>query len=778
MSSPSLSAQNSNTSASVHQLITDIKTRCNQAIGPNSQEDPALIKLRALLSQRIKTVIGAVAELSKDDTRSLVNFLDQVLKNWITDSQERARTLVLLSKIVAITRVLPQRLIHEHVKYDPVPKAFGGSGSVHQGIDKEICVKVMQQVDPKAFAPWVRELILWAHSSHPNLLPFTGMFFKDDGGILQICLVSPFMKSGNLSDYAPLLHQESRLPLLLDVTNGLLYLHDLGIVHSDLKGQNILITAKGRAVITDFGSSRITTNTTVTAAVSSYTVCFAAPEVAVGGERATTMSDVWSFGCLIYEVLSRKTPYYQYTRSQIIPALIRKEPPSRPGHMKVLNQTFNSLGSDDSSSDDEEQDWDLIDDKAWNIILGCCAPEPSDRLQVTAIREKIRAMMYFDPFGSLSDVLQGKNSLENLFNLQGRPTRTMVDYLYSLLLKPLPGVKLRNFQSLPLLYLLCQASGLFPRQETLNRTFKIVGTSRGSHVYRAESEGKIICLKVVSLRNKSIMSPQENLMREAILLRQLHHPNILPFYGICKFRMGAIPKIAFVYPWLRDTYSRDQVSVLVPLIYDVALGLEYLHDLGLIHGDLRRANILVNDSGKAYITGFKHAFFQPEKEATLFTDIPPDVRDGYNRWAAPELFKDGAEPTMASDIWAFGCVCYEFLSERLPFYELSGKELETSLRMGQRPKPIPVAGIYSGPGGKLWSHMDHCWAKEPGKRPTARQLVFNFRSAGLPVPERSEEQKTAEREEERFWDGVRQENEDPVDMESVERILADLRASA
>ncbi|KAF5353558.1 hypothetical protein D9756_008092 [Leucocoprinus leucothites] len=391
--SPNQNITTPTVSVLVRRLLLGINGRAqgDQSRSTSFHNDQQLVDLRVLLARHVKTVTEAVAELGEDNTRTLVNFLDRVLKDHLTDSKERVRTLALLAKIVAATRVFPDRLVIERVAYHPRPKAVGGSGTVHQGIDPSVCVKVMVQVDPTAFAPWVWELILWAHSSHPNLLQMRGLFFEDFNGSSHICLVSPFMENGSLHDYAHRLPQRSRLPLLFDVINGLFYLHGLGIVHSDLKGQNVLITAEGRAVITDFGSSRVNTTTTATTTASSYTLCFAAPELVVGGERATKMCDVWSFGCLCYETLSRKPPYHQYKRNQLIAVFLRKEPPQRPGATKGPKQ--GSYDEEQSSDDDEEQNFDLIDDQAWDLITKCCVPEPRDRLEVPAIQELIASMI-------------------------------------------------------------------------------------------------------------------------------------------------------------------------------------------------------------------------------------------------------------------------------------------------------------------------------------------------------------------------------------------------
>ncbi|KAF5361838.1 hypothetical protein D9756_002614 [Leucocoprinus leucothites] len=345
--------------------------------------------LLKLVESRIKDVAEAAVELKYNDVQTLVDFLDLALKDHLTISDERNRVLALLSKITSSTRIFPQRYEVKGINYRSIPIAEGGFGTVHEGLDLNMCVKVMSRVEPKAFTEWIKELILWANSSHPNVLPFYGVFLEGVGDSQRICLVSPFMKNGNLHDYAPRLPPKSRLPLILDVINGLYYLHGLGIVHSDLKGQNVLISDEGRGFITDFGASHIVTATAAATTSSVFsTLRFAAPELMQDGAQPSKECDVWSFGCLCYQVLSRKVPYYQYTRDfQVAAALSRKELPKRPSH--------DETGEDDWDEDDDE-DWDPIDDPAWNLISKCCAPLPEDRLQIPAIKELVADMKVWD----------------------------------------------------------------------------------------------------------------------------------------------------------------------------------------------------------------------------------------------------------------------------------------------------------------------------------------------------------------------------------------------
>ncbi|KAJ3576477.1 hypothetical protein NP233_g402 [Leucocoprinus birnbaumii] len=353
--------------------------------------------LSKLIQSRTKAVAAAAANLTHDDTQTFADFLDLTLKDHLSISDERNRVLALLSRITSSTRIFPTRYEIKGIKYNPTPIAEGGFGTVHEGIDHKMCVKVMTRVDLKALTEWIKELILWAHSSHPNVLPFYGVFLESVGGLQRICLVSPFMKNGTLHDYAPRLPQKSRLPLISDVINGLQYIHILGIVHSDLKGQNVLISDEGRGFITDFGASHIIT-TTATATTSSVhsTLRFAAPELMQDGAQPSKECDVWSnrTNNSYAKVFSRRPPYYQYARDfQVAAALSRKELPKR---LCASDRDDTDEAGDDNWDDDDDDDWDTIDDQGWNLITKCCAPEPEDRAKISTIQELIADMKVWD----------------------------------------------------------------------------------------------------------------------------------------------------------------------------------------------------------------------------------------------------------------------------------------------------------------------------------------------------------------------------------------------
>ncbi|KAF5355815.1 hypothetical protein D9756_003687 [Leucocoprinus leucothites] len=82
---------------------------------------------------------------------------------------------------------------------------------------------------------FVKEAMLWGQLHHPNIAPFYGIYHLDESRG-RICLVSPWMERGSLIDYLNANPLVTRMPFVLDIAQGLDYLHNENIVHGDLKG--------------------------------------------------------------------------------------------------------------------------------------------------------------------------------------------------------------------------------------------------------------------------------------------------------------------------------------------------------------------------------------------------------------------------------------------------------------------------------------------------------------------------------------------------------------
>ncbi|OAX36127.1 kinase-like protein [Rhizopogon vinicolor AM-OR11-026] len=166
--------------------------------------------------------------------------------------------------------------------------------------------------------------------------------------------------------------------------------------------------------------------------------------------------------------------------------------------------------------------------------------------------------------------------------------------------------------------------------------------------------------------------------RELKVWGRLKHDCILPLWGVAN-NFGPFP--AMVCPWVKngaltgflerkqDTLSsQDKFS----LLNDIALGLQYLHDKSIVHGDLTGSNVLVHGNGRACLADFGLSTILTECNGTSY--LTSTIK-GNIRWTAPELFEvqedSGEDGTMVSlsteyDIYSFGSIalqCWDSSSE-------------------------------------------------------------------------------------------------------------------
>ncbi|KAF9444021.1 kinase-like protein [Macrolepiota fuliginosa MF-IS2] len=290
------------------------------------------------------------------------------------------RVLFLLCRLARSASVFPRCYEIKGVQRGTIVQDAGTFADVYKGQFKNetVCfkmVRITQNNPPQPLAEHAEELVLWAHLSHLNVLPFYGVYV--DPVVRRPCLVSPWMENGNLCNYLKNCPQDLGMLLVSDIINGLCYLHELRIVHGDLKGQNILVSGDKRALIADFGTSR-TTSASINASSHKGTLRWSAPELCTGEEYIlpTLASDIWSFGCACYEVLARKEPFDQYPRKERVIAVLLKgfEIPRRP------------------PSDDPNH----IDDSVWNLMVRCWNYAPKKRPTCKDLQSFFEAMKLSD----------------------------------------------------------------------------------------------------------------------------------------------------------------------------------------------------------------------------------------------------------------------------------------------------------------------------------------------------------------------------------------------
>jgi serine/threonine protein kinase len=160
------------------------------------------------------------------------------------------------------------------------------------------------------------EIDLLKNLDHPNIVKYHG--FVKSAETLNIIL--EYCENGSLHSISKNFGRfpENLVGLYMSqVLHGLLYLHEQGVIHRDIKGANILTTKEGLVKLADFGVASRTTGLSESSVVG--TPYWMAPEV-IELSGATTASDIWSLGCTVIELLEGKPPYYNL---QPMPALFR-----------------------------------------------------------------------------------------------------------------------------------------------------------------------------------------------------------------------------------------------------------------------------------------------------------------------------------------------------------------------------------------------------------------------------------------------------------------------
>lgn len=212
-------------------------------------------------------------------------------------------------------------------------------------------------------------------------------------------------------------------------------------------------------------------------------------------------------------------------------------------------------------------------------------------------------------------------------------------------------------------------------------------------VYEAESleDGRRVALKMMS--HRLVLDPNacRRFEEEAELVESLSHPAVTNCYG----RFAAFGTQFMVMEFCEGPTLHEVVERVAPLpsplvaslVRALADGLEFVHGHGLVHADIKPANVLLAKDGNLKITdfGIATAFHGQSRDAER-----PVV--GTPQYMAPELFRFAA-PHPSADIYALGCLAYELLVGRLPFQGTDLASLIAEKTLYRLPAALPVGRI-------------------------------------------------------------------------------------
>jgi class 3 adenylate cyclase/tRNA A-37 threonylcarbamoyl transferase component Bud32 len=197
-------------------------------------------------------------------------------------------------------------------------RTIGGGGMAQvylahdEVLDRDVALKVLRQQyadDERLVERFRREAKNAASLSHPNIVAVHDRGETEDGAYY---IVMEYMAGGTLKDR---IQKEGPLPpavattLALQIARALEAAHRRGIIHRDVKPQNVLLTEDGEAKVADFGIARAASSSTMTKTGSVLgTAHYLSPEQALG-QPASPQSDLYSLGVVLYEMLTGELPY-------------------------------------------------------------------------------------------------------------------------------------------------------------------------------------------------------------------------------------------------------------------------------------------------------------------------------------------------------------------------------------------------------------------------------------------------------------------------------------
>ena len=305
-----------------------------------------------------------------------------------------------------------------------------GMSRVFAAVDTTFGRQVVVKILPPELAVEVsverfkREIQVAAQLHHPNIVPVLSAGRSDDL-LFYVMPLIPGESLRSVIDKGPL-SLDDATRYALDVASALGYAHQRNIVHRDIKPENILIEG-GRAMVTDFGIARAIEraaglDTLTSTGVSIGTPTYMSPEQAVGDKRIDGRSDIYSLGCVLYEMLSGDPPFQASSARAMIslhlnerPRTVRTSRPDLPPSVDQVLFTALAKSPADRFATAEQFTAALRELAAeggarapvrrqprvrWNVVLGSVAAVVAASAIVAAVAMRSRgavAAASFDP---------------------------------------------------------------------------------------------------------------------------------------------------------------------------------------------------------------------------------------------------------------------------------------------------------------------------------------------------------------------------------------------
>lgn len=232
-------------------------------------------------------------------------------------------------------------------------------------------------------------------------------------------------------------------------------------------------------------------------------------------------------------------------------------------------------------------------------------------------------------------------------------------------------------------------------------------------VYRARQDGlgRIVAIKLLRAGHLASDPELRRFQAEAETAARLDHPNIVPVYEVGSHEGRPFISMKLVAGKSLDRRAHDyrEPRAAAALVVRLARAVDHAHRHGVLHRDIKPSNVLIDGDGTPYVADFGLAKLLDSPGPHTLTGCIV----GTPSYMAPEQATPDAGVTVATDVYALGCLLYEALAGRPP---LVGESLIETLRMIHEEPPPPLRSLRPDVDGDLETICDTCLAKEPARR--------------------------------------------------------------
>eukprot|EP01103_Thecamoeba_quadrilineata_P014173 TRINITY_DN414_c0_g1_i2.p1 TRINITY_DN414_c0_g1~~TRINITY_DN414_c0_g1_i2.p1 ORF type:complete len:626 (+),score=95.19 TRINITY_DN414_c0_g1_i2:617-2494(+) len=537
---------------------------------------------------------------------------------------------------------------------------------------------------------------------HPNIVLFMGTIRNGE----EVKLVTELLSRGSLlsvlKDASIPLSFSRIVKIAYDAARGMNYLHKNSpiILHRDLKSSNLLVDEHFTVKVSDFGLAKLQAS----GPESGYagTISYAAPEL-FAGEQPSTMSDVYSFSIILWELLTRKEPFSGLDRKAIIFS-VGSEGVRPPLPENGVDLEYLQLIKDCWQEDDLRR------------------PTFSEILRtLEEIEKRCMPSVRVDGAPILPDSQEEPSSGELPREKETQRARKNGRHDEAEAVE-----RVRHYKT--------------PRGKTLEmwgidvgelEFGEKIGNGASAEVHRGKYRGQDVAIKILTkkMENKHI----DEFMKELLIMKNLRSPFVVYFYGGAVEPSCCIVTELLSHGSLFDVMNDSQLSVdfnwpfIFKLASEAARGMNALHcwKPSVLHRDLKSMNLLVDENWAVKVCDFGLARFNQIDEAPNSTF--KKLRGTY-AYCSPESYNPGQLFTTKSDVFSFGIILWELCHRKiygrykLPYEDNPNIRFDFQIiiqtaKFGLRPR------IDSECPQLLADLMKQCWDPDPNVRPSFKEII-------------------------------------------------------